>query len=51
MEAPVKKTFGGAFPGFATWLSDSGRLAVLYQFKREVEVNARLVKAVGLGPN
>src|SRR5262245_39019368 len=42
VDAPVKTTFGGKFPGFATWLSDSGRLAVLYQFKTDDDRDGKI---------
>jgi hypothetical protein len=47
VEAPVTKTFSGKFPGFATWLSDSGRLAVLYQFKTDDDHDGKIEPAFG----
>lgn len=46
-QAPVKKTFGGNFSGFATWLSDSARIAVVYQFKTDDDHDGKIEPVFG----
>lgn len=47
VEAPAKATFGAKAIGFATWLSESGRFAVLYQFKTDDDHDGKIAPSFG----